>query len=182
MKKIIFMCMAVGVITSGCALGGKVPPQVGGVGSRIVESVMGGVSVGRSGWAFHSATLGVAGSLFAVFLGAGKFGWAGRGASVGTAVFSIVVAQYSWLVGILGLAVGVIVMWYGLKKNQENKAALSDNMYSLIEGFQAAKEEVLAKPSELRRELNYIMGKSTTAEVKTLVANWKKEKGKNDGN
>jgi len=171
----VVICMAV----VGCALGGKAPPQVGGVGGRIVESVMGGVSVGRSGWAFHSATLGVAGSLFAVFLGAGKFGWAGLGASVGTAVFSIVVAQYSWLVGILGLVVGVGAMWYGLKMNQESKATLSNSVYSLIEGFQAAKDEVLTEPSELRADLNYVMSKSTTAEVKELVAKWKKARENN---
>ena len=180
MKKILFMCMAVCVITVGCAVGGS-PPQNGGVGSRIVESVMGGVSTARSGWSFHLATLGVAGSLFAVFLGAGKIGWAGLGASVGTSVFSIVVARYAWLIGILGLAAGVGAMWYGLKKNQESKVSLSENMYSLIGGFQAAKEEVLAGPvdSELRQDLNYVMSKSTSAEVKKIVAEWKKAREKN---
>ena len=170
----VVVCMAV----VGCAVGGS-PPQNGGVGSRIVESVMGGVSTARSGWSFHLATLGVAGSLFAVFLGAGKIGWAGLGASVGTSVFSIVVAQYAWLIGILGLAAGVGAMWYGLKMNQESKATLSNSVYSLIEGFQAAKDEVLTKPSELRADLNYVMSKSTTAEVKELVAKWKKARENN---
>ena len=54
-------------------------------------------------------------------------------------------------------------------------------MYSLIGGFQAAKEEVLAGPvdSELRQDLNYVMSKSTSAEVKKIVAEWKKAREKN---
>lgn len=166
---VIFM-----MLFSGCGLlpgrsGDKKPPQTA---SQQLVSV-----IGKIGWAAPFTALGVAGGVFAIFMGARRIGFAALAASMAATVHVMVSTRYAWLLAILGLFVYVVMTILGLTKNKKMFAGL-------VRGFESVKDDIVRKASDggdertpeyLRALANHSMNLELNDDARKMVAKIKKE-------
>lgn len=155
----------------GCATFSKTPEKVS-VLSKLNPFNNPEKATSNANWTFNLASIGVAASIFAISMGAGKLGWAGLAACIGSSIYSLVMLKYAWLLALGGLICGTLLFIQSWKKNRNDKT-------SLIDGIQAGKAAILSLESNpvrqglLKKAFNAAISTCTTPEVKTLVTSHK---------
>ena len=155
------------VLFSGCHIlqaGGTSPGTVPTGAQALMQTVS------RSNWAAPFTALGVAGGVFAIFMGARKIGFAALAASMAATVHVMVSARYAWVLAILGLLAYVTTTVFGLAKNKET-------ISGFVRGFQGVKDLILTPNA--RSAANEYMRSKLNTQAEKIVAEVKGEKTPN---
>ena len=123
-------------------------------------------AVYKTNWMLSLATLGVAGSMFAMMMGLSKIGLAGLVASVAASAYTVATIRYSWLVALAGLCVGLLAAMAGFVKNKKT-------IFSFISGVQDIKRKLRTGQAVQSHGVNSTMAEHLTPEAERMVTKYK---------